>query len=229
MKSLEDDFKPDLCRLETLVDKHKLPLPGDKRVFAGELKNADRQKCLFLYTDLEPDDTFAILCHLEADQAVLVDEPVTVFTTDIEGKDAKDTSPIFEKKLLLALFALGKDFVEGLIIVRHSSDDVKLGKEYESLGTPDERLQTAAKKFIRQAVDYPESTVEFLVMAPGHGNLEKLHKYFQEEAAKFDDTESKFDEGKTWKDIKARTKVSICKLLIAKLTGTRVYAQLALG
>ena len=129
--------------------------------------------------------------------------------------------------MLLALFALGKDFVEGLIIVRHSSDDVKLGKEYESLGTPDERLQTAAKKFIRQAVDYPESTVEFLVMAPGHGNLEKLHKYFQEEA-KLVDTESKY-EGSTWEDIKARTKVSICKLLIAKLTGTRVYAQLALG
>ena len=107
-----------------------------------------------------------------------MDAPVAVFTTDIEkdpvtGDDPKDIPLVFKKKLILALFALGQTFVEHMIVVRHSKE-VKLGKKYEDLGDPDDRLRESVRRFEEQADAFPGATVEFLVMAPGHGNLEKL-------------------------------------------------------
>ena len=222
LKELEDDFDWEKNRLDELIHKHKLPLPGEDRVFQGEIQKYAKhaghtaavsdeerelatQKCLFLYTDLEPDDTFAILCHLESEQAVLVDEPVTVFTTDIEAEPGskdppKDHSPIFEKKLILALFTLGENFLRELFIVRHSKEK-KLGQSYERLGEPDERLRDSAQRLVEQAKQFPNATVEFQIMAPGHGNLEKLQVFFVQEAGG--------EEG--WMEIKKRIKVSICR------------------
>eukprot|EP00443_Scrippsiella_acuminata_P077915 CAMPEP_0115484776 /NCGR_PEP_ID=MMETSP0271-20121206/59566_1 /TAXON_ID=71861 /ORGANISM="Scrippsiella trochoidea, Strain CCMP3099" /LENGTH=377 /DNA_ID=CAMNT_0002912709 /DNA_START=1 /DNA_END=1134 /DNA_ORIENTATION=+ len=100
-----------------------------------------------VYTDLEPDDIFAILCIRKVRPVSAV-----VFTVD---REKKDTGSILEKKLVMAATAFGLDFMASMVIVESPSDQEK------------------ASDLIRSVAE-AASTVFWYVLAPGRGNLTVL-------------------------------------------------------
>ena len=160
-----NNAKNDKSKLsEIFADKH-IELPAER-----EYKGTER--ALFIYTDLEPDDVFAILCELQESQDKLVGPPVTVFTTELKDKDAK---PVFQKKLVLATCALGSEFADGMKVVSADLDTPVPWPCQSHLETSD-IMREAVDAFAAQAREFPAAELVFLVMAPGRGNLGILLK-----------------------------------------------------
>lgn len=122
-------------------------------------------------------DIFAIACYLQSKTTIPSTPPVVVFTVDFKDKDKER---VFEKKLMLATFCLGYDFMKRLIIV--SQDEPFPNVEPDTFNNETHRhrsLQKAVDDFVALA-EYQNlkmenkkklPSLEFFIMAPGRGNL----------------------------------------------------------
>ena len=173
--------------LEDAIFENDMPLPVSLNF--DERSRAGKNKLAFIYTDLEPDDIFAILCHVEKLLPDLVEPPLIVWTTEFnekeeknkdgttEKKPGKDGDGIYMKKKLLATTALGLDLVKNLVEVA----DVGLESETLPGSAKKEMLQygerggmpNTAEKLLQWAREYAstergeEIELEILIMAPG--------------------------------------------------------------
>ena len=100
---------------------------------------------------------------------------MVVFTVDFKEKDKER---VFEKKLMLATFCLGYDFMKRLIIVSREEPFPNVDETYNNQTYRRESLQKAVDDFVALA-EYQNSkmegkelpSLEFFIMAPGRGNL----------------------------------------------------------
>lgn len=163
-----------------LLDAEQIPLPGAHRQYTGGSRSDAH--ALFVFTDLEPDDIFAIACHLEEKQASLVAPPVVVFTADLEEKDADG---IFEWKLLMTAFCLGYDILKRMIII--STKGKALPTPYlTSAGLSSEEDCDAkldqAVRGLKGLLDHvSEPKLQLLIIAPGRSHLGALHAKLQDD------------------------------------------------
>ena len=150
-------------------------------------------RVLVIYTDLEADDIFSIVCHTDYRRAELACPPIVVFTTEIEepgkdgkpGKPGKDSGTIFAKKLVMTTAALGPDFVESLHIVSGGGHvpppaPYNTSSREEVLGQAVERIRHAC------ALENEKVECEWLVLAPGRGNLEFIMNSLQSNGDEWD-------------------------------------------
>ena len=165
-------------RISEICAKWDIILPPE-REYTGKPEKGETKLALFIYTDLEPDDVFAILCQLQESEKRLVGDPVTVFTTE-PGVDEKDERPVYQKKIMLTASALGATFADSMRVVSASTDPTKAPAPvpwpYQSGKEAKELLMEAADEFIELAEKHPDAELMFLVMAPGRSNLGELLK-----------------------------------------------------
>lgn len=178
----EHDLKSHEKPLEDLLRDSKIPLPAWSNPYEPSSKRRD--KVVFIYTDLEPDDIFAIACYLQSTSTRPCAPPVVVFTADL-GVKGKDKGSVLEKKLMLATFALGYDFMKRLRIVSHAEENLLRKPHVEDAEDAardrDLKLGGAVQDFVALAKCRSNASLEFFVMAPGRGNLGIIQKKLDEE------------------------------------------------
>lgn len=108
-----------------------------------------------IYTDLEPDDVFAIACIRFS-----TDFPVCIFSVD-RSPYGKDEGGIFAKKLVMATAALGHGFLQNLFILDGTDADLRVVADIHA-------------KVKVEETRYSSRPSEWYIMAPGRGRLQSL-------------------------------------------------------
>ena len=133
------------------------------------------QDTLVIYTDLEPDDIFAILSIITSKIKQLTAPPIVIFTADPKNQD---TGTIFQKKMVMSALALGLDFMSQMLITTGSPT----GGDYGSLKPPYTGVETEwthvmqeATTRIGDAATKGTGPVHFYFLAPGRGNIAGMH------------------------------------------------------
>eukprot|EP00930_Biecheleria_cincta_P020241 TRINITY_DN15265_c0_g1_i1.p1 TRINITY_DN15265_c0_g1~~TRINITY_DN15265_c0_g1_i1.p1 ORF type:complete len:398 (+),score=70.55 TRINITY_DN15265_c0_g1_i1:66-1259(+) len=109
-----------------------------------------------IYTDLEPDDIFAIAC-IRFDR----DFPICIFSVDRSSPWGKDEGGIYAKKLVMATAALGREFLHNLFILDGTEADVRVVADIHA-------------KVKVEETKYSGRPSEWYIMAPGRGRLRSL-------------------------------------------------------
>jgi len=146
---------------------------------------ADGQTLMFVYTDLEPDDTMAIaqLWQWSRETEDMQAEPLVSFCVDFAKKDA---CTIFEKKLLVAELMLG---LGDFHILTHEGD-TGTKPLHDPLSTPHpatQRLAAARENTVTdictRIAGFEGERINFYIMAPGRGNLGAIYKKLKNDSA----------------------------------------------
>ena len=187
IKEIDILFSSDKGSLDDIIERKEMPLPQALN-YPENRDPEGRNKLLFVYTDLEPDDIFAILCHVKMLLPDLAKPPLIVWTTqfldekderDEKGrkKTGKDGSGIYVKKKLLATTALGMKLVNGMIEVADvAQEHERLEKSPAKKSIKDDGMQRAANELHNWATTMVKCDLEVLIMAPGRGHLGILQK-----------------------------------------------------
>jgi len=136
----------------------------------GEIKvppkgSLNGRSLLFMYSDLEPDDTMAIaqLWQRRLETGQLQDVPLIIFPVDFAKKD---DGTIFEKKLLVASLMLGHYDYD---ILAADCDRSKLSASKQAIvDAKDRTIQRICDRIGRTRVG---DVIELFVFAPGFGHL----------------------------------------------------------
>jgi hypothetical protein len=142
---------------------------------------------LVVYTDLEPDDIFAIALQRGLPEYAGATPPLVIFTAD---PARKDSGGVVQLKLDMAAAALGSDFVDHLLIVEGSGDDGTLPAREAVLRTAAERISSGVASALAScrgsnstSLDSSEMVhvvdVRLMCIAPGRGNIAALHRALQ--------------------------------------------------
>ena len=130
---------------------------------------------LVIYTDLEPDDIFAIA--LQRGLEGRPEDAVCIFTADPARKDSRG---VMQLKLEMARAALGSGFVDNLITVEGSGDDGTLPAREAVLEMAAEHIASGAERALAsggcgdEGIAAMEVEVRLMCIAPGRGNLDAL-------------------------------------------------------
>jgi hypothetical protein len=134
--------------------------------FSIDQKTSSLDELLVVYTDLEPDDLFAIATLRAARVSRLASNPIVIFVADVKNKDRDG---IFAKKLVMAATALGAEFVQDLIVVAPVGSNPP--KTYR---TSEIAMADAVKRILKSGDCQKVTNIAWVFIAPGQGNVKLL-------------------------------------------------------